>query len=85
MASAFFVCLFAFNWLFFYFTTLGDAPFALHLVLFLVYAVLLNLQIPAFLLLFGLSRRARWRGSPAPYIPSGSSTTTFSRHPTGTN
>ena len=65
MASAFFVCLFAFNWLLFYFTTLGDAPFALHLVLFLVYAVLLNLKIPAFLLLFGLSRRARWR----PWMP----------------
>ncbi len=60
-ACSLFFCVFAFYWvlhLFASFAGLGTAP---SLLAFLPFAVFFNLQIPAFVLLFGLSLRRRFR------------------------
>ncbi len=60
--SSFFLCLFSFYWLLYAFSVFGGMPAPLALIAFVPYTVVLNLKMPAFVILLGLCMRPRLRG-----------------------
>ncbi|MBI3394988.1 MAG: hypothetical protein HY042_04060 [Spirochaetia bacterium] len=59
--SAFFLCCFAFYWLIYTFVVFGGMPLILAVAAFVPYTIVLNLKMPAFVLLMGLAGRRRFR------------------------
>jgi apolipoprotein N-acyltransferase len=66
ISAAFFSCLFGFHWIIHLFNVYGGIPIYISLLLFIPYSILLNLKLPLFLLLYGLSFRIRYKK----YLPS---------------
>jgi len=61
--ASLFLCVFSFYWMLHLFQEFGGMNILVALVLFIPYTVVLNLKIPLFVILFGVSRRSFFRSA----------------------